>query len=230
MSPQKGIERWAAALLLLTVVGVVTSIFTYAEPIDTSREQIVRTLEEIAGDSNLFVTSTAFFILTSLIMVPLAAVLYLAFRSHGQALALLGAFGFIAGGVLNAGLAMARFALPPLAEDFEVAVAGSTQAAIILGDVRVVGSMVEIMASMGGMGIALGVFAFGILIARTGALPRWIGSAGIVSGIVISVSWIEFAHDKIEGILLIGLLIGLVFATMASIAMLVQGLRPAPAQ
>ena len=118
MFSQRGMERLAAALLLLTVVGVVVSVFTYPEPLDTSTREIRGTLLEIEEDSRLFLTSTAFFVFVSLIAIPLAGALYLAFRPFDRSLALLGAFGFLAAGVLNASLAMARFALEPIAQGF----------------------------------------------------------------------------------------------------------------
>ena len=230
MFSQRGLERLAAVVLLLTVVAFVVSVVTYAEPIDTSRDEIPLTLEEIDNDSGLFVTSTAFFIIASLLLIPLSAALYLAFRAHDRTLALFGCFGFLTAGVLNAGLAMARFALHPLAEDFAGAGEGSILSAIAISDARVLGQMIDIMSSMGGMGVALGVLAFGLIIARTGAMPRWIGSAGMLAALVITVSWIEFAHEKIQGILFIGLLIGLIFAMLAGFSMLFQQLRKPEAQ
>ena len=228
MFSQKGIERLAAILLLTTVVAVVISIVTYAEPIDTSRVEIIETLVEIEADGGLFITSTAFFILSSLLSIPLAAALYLAFRNHDQALALFGAFGFLAAGVINSSLAASRFALEPLASDY---VTGNVaQQAIVLMDARVLGTAIEFLATAGNMGIALGVFAFGLLIYRTGALWKHMGLAGMLSGVVLLASWIEFANDDIRGILFIGLLIGLVFALFAGIAMYMNGLQQAPAK
>ena len=94
-----------------------------------------------------------------------------------------------------------------------------------MADARVVGTMIEYMASMAGMGIALGVLAYGVLMVRTGALPRWMGWVGVISGAVIVLSWIEFAHDNIEGVLLIGQLIGLMFAVFAGGYLLLNGTR-----
>ena len=173
MFSQRGIERFAAALLIISVVAVVVSVVTYAEPIDLGNPgtaEIHDTLREINDDGDLFLTSTAFFIFASLISIPMAAGLYLAFRDHDRALALLGSFGFLTVGVINSSLAMTRFAIHHLAEDFVIGTAA--QQAIVVMDARVLGSMIDFMAPTGAMGIALGVFAYGLLVVRTSVLPR----------------------------------------------------------
>ena len=89
MFTARGIERVAAVLLLAVVVGVVIVVIIGPGPLETSREEIRATLLEIEADSGLFATSAAFLIFVNLITIPLAAALYIVFRSHGQPLALL---------------------------------------------------------------------------------------------------------------------------------------------
>ena len=174
MFTARGIERVAAVLLLAVFLGVVVVLITGPGPFETSRDEIRATLLEIEADSGLFATSAAFLIFVNLITIPLAAALYIVFRSHDQPLALFGSFGFLTIGILHVALGAMLFSFQALARDF-VDAGGAQQADAVVASVRTITPMLEILFPAGSMGIALGVIAYGALLVRTAALPRWVG-------------------------------------------------------
>ena len=222
MFSQRGIEKLAGIILLATVVAVVISLVTYAEPIDTARGEIAETLTEIQEDSELFHISLGFLIFSNLLAIPLAAALYVTFREHDRGLALLGSFGFLASGIIQSASVMFLFALESLAQDFVV---GGDETALLLA--RTVGEMGDMAFPLGAMGIALGVFGYGALVARTEVIPRWMGLIGMISAVIIPLGWLRFHEERLEGIILIGLMGALFFGLMTGFWLVTQGTKRA---
>lgn len=113
--------------------------------------------------------TTFLFIFMYGILVLLSAVtLYVTFRSHDETLALLGAFGFAAHGlciVLACALILAGLKFP---EEFA-------------GALELTADNIRMSAFVF---LSLGLVPLGVLIAWSGAVPRWIGWLGVVGGIV----------------------------------------------
>ena len=137
MLSKRGNEYLAGALFFVLVATIVISIATNPLSNDTFREDARGVLVDIADDRDLFILSTAFDLASNLITIPLAAMLYIVFRSHDRTLALLGSFGFLAGGVLFLTVDMVAISLVSLAQDF--AAATGTQAESVLTSARAIG-------------------------------------------------------------------------------------------
>ena len=221
MLSKRKIEYLAGALLIAMVAAVVVSIAVNPISAQTFKEDPRGVLVNIAVDRNLFITSAIFDLLGNLLTIPLAAVLYLAFRSHDRNLALLGSFGFLAAAMLFLTSDMILVSLAPLAQDFVVA--SGQQADSVLSSATAIGLMLDAAVAMGAVGIALGVFSFGLLIITTGAMPRWIGVFGILGGIVSPFFWLLFVNDDLVIVGFVGLMISLFFALMVGGRLVMRG-------
>ena len=113
MLSKRKMEYLAGALLITMVAAVVVSIAVNPISAQTFKEDPSGVLVDIAVDRNLFITGAIFDLLSNLLTIPLAAVLYFAFRSHDRNLALLGSFGFLASAMLFLVSDMILVSLPP---------------------------------------------------------------------------------------------------------------------
>ncbi len=204
MFSKRGLDFLAGVLAIATVATVVVTISTYPTP-DTFREDARRFLVDIAEGRNLFIVAIAFDLASNLIIIPLAAVLYLVFRSHDRTLALLGSFGFLAAAVLFLVVDMVAIPLISLAEDYAGATGG--QADSILNAARAIGLMTDVAVAMGAVGMALGGLSYGLLVLTTNALPRWMGVFGIAGAIVALLMWLLFVDTDLVPVGYVGLLI-----------------------
>ena len=110
------------------------------------------------------------------------AALYMTFRPHGQALALFGAFGFVAHGlfiVLAAALLLAGLQLP---QELAAAPGGGTES--VAGAVAALELAMDKIRASAFLFLGVGMAALGVLIVWSGALARWMGWLGVVSGTV----------------------------------------------
>lgn len=204
MFSKRGLDYLAGVLLIATVATVLVTISTYPTP-DTFREDARRFLVDIVEGRNLFIVAVAFDLASNLIIIPLAAVLYLVFRSHDRTLALLGSFGFLAAAVLFLVVDMVAIPLISLAEDYAGATGG--QADSILNAARAIGLMTDVAVAMGAVGMALGGLSYGLLVLTTNALPRWMGVFGIAGGIVALLMWLLFVDTDLVPVGYVGLLL-----------------------
>ena len=221
MLSKRKIEYLAGSLLLAMVAAMVVSIAINPISADSFREDPSGVLVDIAKEQKLFITSTIFNLASNLIVIPMAAVLYLTFRSHDRTLALLGSFGFFALAVLFLTSNMVMVSLVTLAQDF-VAATGP-QADSVLSSARAVGFMLDAAIAMGAVGIALGVLSYGLLVVTTGALPRWMGVFGILGGIVSPLFLLLFVENDLVVIGFVGLMISLFFTLIVGGRLVMRG-------
>ena len=212
MFSKRGIDYLAGSLLLGIVVTVVASLAVAPVGNEMFREDTAKILMDIAGDSGLFATFIILDLASNLLGIAGAAALYLVFRSHDRNLALLGSVGFLAASVILLTGDMIMIALESLAKDYAAAT-GAGAAAVLLS-VRPIGLMVDSVFVMGGTGLALGFLSYGLLVLRTGAVPKWIGYVGILGGIVIPFGWLLFVDSDLQAIGFIGTAIGLLFSLL----------------
>ena len=225
MFSKRGLEYLAGALLIVFVATIVVTIATNPISAETFREDARGVLVDIAQDRELFIVSTAFDLAASLITILFAAALYVVFRSHDRALALLGSFGFLASAVLFLTGDMVAIALTSLAQDF--AAATGDQRDVVLASARPIGLMRDAAFAMGAVGVAIGVLSYGLLYLKTNALPRWMGPFGVIGGIVTPFGWLLFVNSDLVAILFIGLMIALFFALISGLYLVFKGAREA---
>ena len=220
MFSKRGLDYLAGVLLIATVATVMVTISTYPTP-DTFREDARRFLVDIVEGRNLFIVAVAFDLASNLIIIPLAAVLYLVFRSHDRTLALLGSFGFLAAAVLFLVVDMVAIPLISLAEDYAGATGG--QADSILNAARAIGLMTDVAVAMGAVGMALGGLSYGLLVLTTNALPRWMGVFGIAGGIVALLMWLLFVDTDLVPVGYVGLLLIRFFFVISGLWLIWKG-------
>ncbi len=220
MFSKRGLDYLAGVLLIATVATVLVTISTYPTP-DTFREDARRFLVDIVEGRNLFIVAIAFDLASNFILIPLAAVLYLVFRSHDRTLALLGSFGFLAAAVLFLVIDMVAIPLISLAEDYAGATGG--QADSILNAARAIGLMTDVAVAMGAVGMALGGLSYGLLVLTTNALPRWMGVFGIAGGIVALLMWLLFVDTDLVPVGYVGLLLIRFFFVISGLWLIWKG-------
>ena len=220
MLSKRGVDYLAGGLLLpLAVYGLLG----LPSPIsgDTFREDPAGVLRDMAENQSQLVVSTVIDIAGNFIIILLAAALYLAFRAHDRNLALLGSFGFLAAGVFFLTYDMMAISLQYLSEGFPEA--RGAQAESILNSARAVGLMADPAVAMGLTSLAIGVFAYGLLVITTGALPRWMGGIGILGGLVAPFTWLMFVESHLASIGTFGALIILLFALIVGLWLVLKG-------
>ena len=217
MFSKRGLDYSAGALLVAMVAAIVVSISTSQTP-DTFREDARGVLQDIVQDRDLFIISIAFDLASNLISIPLAATLYLVFRSHDRSLALLGSFGVLAGAILFLVVDMVAIPMISLAEDY-----AGTQSDSILNAARAIGLMVDVAVAMGAVGIAMGTLSYGLLVLTTNAIPRWMGVFGIAGGVVAPFMWLLFVDTDLVAVGYVGLMIGLFFALIMGLWLIWKG-------
>ena len=220
MFSKRGLDYLAGGLFFAMVATVVVGIVTSSMAVspDTFREDARGVLADIVDDRSLFIVGTAFDLAGNLFLIPLAAVLYLVFRSHDRTLALIGSFGLLAAAGLFLLTNMVSISLISLAEDYT---AGQNES--ILNAARAIGLMRDVAFIMGAVGIALGALSYGLLVLRTNALPRWMGVFGIAGGIVAPFGWLLFVDTDLVVIAFVGLSIFLFFALISGLWLLWEG-------
>ena len=221
MFSKRGLDYLAGGLLVAMVATIVASIATIPISADTFREDPSGVLADIVEDRNLFIISQAFDLANNFIIIPMAAVLYLVFRSHDRTLALIGSFGILAGGVLFMTVDMVTISLITLAQDYDGAT--GAQADSLLSASRAIGLMIDVANMMGAVGMAMGALSYGLLVLTTNALPRWMGAFGIAGGIVIPFGWLLFVDTDLADIMYIGLMIALFFFLISGVWLIWRG-------
>lgn len=212
MLSQKGSEYLAGGLLLTVVVSVILSIVLSPISDEFFTENANVILATIADDSGRFAAFIIFDTLANLIAIPLAATLYVVFRSHDRNLTLIGSAGFLAGGVAWLSADMTMISLETIANDF--AVANGAQADSLLTTAGAIIPMQNVATLLGFTGLSLGVLSYGLVIFRTEALPKWIGIFGVLGGIVAPLGWLQYTDDSLAVIIFIGAGISLLFALL----------------
>jgi hypothetical protein len=189
-SDHRVVERLVGGLLVLYMIGVAVQVATRTASNDS---QIVfsDSLQMIAQNQALYLTSMYASVISNALLVGLAAGLYSTFRIYQPDLARAGAFLLLATAVVSMVAAVAGLALASLAQEFagvtgnqENSLASSAQA-------------VEVFRSYAGRTgftfSALSLLAFGGLISWQGPIPKWLGWLGILVGVMMLLIWSDSA-------------------------------------
>ena len=139
----------------------------------------------------MFAAGIALNFLSSVILVAAATALYVTFRPHERALAMFGSFVFLAAGVGFMGSAVTGMALFELGDEFGSA--SGAQADRLVTTARAV-ALVD-FSSGAFLFLALGLLAFGALIAWSGALPRWLGWLAVLIAPLTLLGFLTFVAD-----------------------------------
>ena len=186
MSSKRGIERFSGILLLLMLVtSILGGVFASAVGTDYNvpADEVGAVLELVADNQGLHQTEIGFDLASFVILVALSGALYLVFSPHHRLLALLGALGLAAGGIILAIHDIFWFVFPSVAKDF-VSASGS-QADVLLEIGRVIMLTANWGLSVGIAFMGLGMLAYGVLIIRSKAVLRALGWLGAIAGVLL---------------------------------------------
>jgi hypothetical protein len=140
-------------------------------------------LQEIGANPGLYLGFLSVDVLYNLGIFALGALLYLIFSSFSRSLALFGALGFIVTGAIWLILDMQGFAHYRLALDYTAA-AGAAASGIVerAAVLSLWGNYSRVVTDAL---MAIGLLSFGILIIRSGAVPRLLGWLAGLAGILL---------------------------------------------
>ena len=163
MFSQRTLERFAGVILVAGIVAFLVHGVTLSTV-------------GVGPTTILFVLIYGFLIILS------ATPLYMTFRTHERTLALFGALGLAAHGllvVLVCALILAQFAFVK-----EFAVTGGTATDAGPAGARALELTMDKIRACAFLFLALGLAPLGVLIAWSGAVARWVGFLGVVVGIL----------------------------------------------
>jgi Domain of unknown function (DUF4386) len=208
VSATGGIDRVAGALLLL-VAGLTVGGFlagaSLGEVDPFARGDVETMLRTINDSFGQWLVSLAAYIATDLLVIAVAACLFLVFQDRSPLLALTGAFSLVAAAVAFMVHEVGAMTLAFLAQDFLADGGPGTVAAgdqVILETTRAVSIAQALTALFGQTLMGVGVLSFGALMiwAPAGSRnpPRWIGAAGLLGGVSMLATWL-FVLDHLAG-------------------------------
>ncbi len=186
MSSKRGIERFSGILLLLMLVtSILGGVFASAVGTDYNvpADEVGAVLKLVADNQGLHQAEIGFDLASFVILVALSGALYLIFSPHHRLLALLGALGLAAGGIILAIHDIFWFVFPSVAKEF-VSASGS-QADVLLEIGRVIMLTANWGLSVGIAFMGLGMLAYGVLMIRSKAVLRALGWLGAIAGVLL---------------------------------------------
>lgn len=225
MLSKRGTDYLAGSLLLGLVVSVIASIIITPLMNETFRDNGSELLTKIADDSGRFAAFISLDIAGNLFGLAAAVGLYMVFRSHDRNLALLGTAGFLAAAVLFLTGDMMMISLQALAQDF--AAASGAAADSIFFSAQSIGLMAEATFIIGATVMSLGILSYGLIVLRTGAVPKWIGYIGVLGGVVAPFGSLHYVESSLMNIAFIGMMLALVFALLTGGWLIVKGSKEA---
>ena len=184
MFSRRSIERLSGALLVASIVALLGHIVALI-PTGTpgfSTDTIHKILEFIAQSRGAVLTSMLFLLMYGFLVMLSALALYLAFRPHERTMALFGSFALAAHGLFVVLFNMLFLVLMESAQEFAVTSGAEADRVAAVASAL----LVFLLRVQGGAWIfyGLGLVPLGILIAWSGAVARWVGWLGVVSGIL----------------------------------------------
>lgn len=229
MLPKKGVDRISGVLLIGLAVATVLTIATGL--IDVTAESFSKTFQGLVENQGRQYLTLVVLHVSSVLVLVLAATLYLAFRPFDRALALVGALGLVALGFTFIMANVAGGALVNIAEEYETVSAAKSD--MLLASARAI-TMLQVFTWFDGAFtfLPLSLLAFGAIITRSNALPRWLGWLGIAAGVVMPTMWLSQHPFLIEAfwvVAMIGMMGSLLWLLLVGGWLLVSGTRQSAA-
>jgi len=184
---EKKYFQMAGILWLVSVLTVFTSLIIALQyDITLNPADIGKVLVNVHAASTAHIIELVLDELSFFALIAVAAPLYIIFRRYDTALALMGAFLLIAGGIVGAAHDMGNLAITQLAEVY-VANAGTEAIAIEAATLATIVTAkwgVNVSASL----IALSSIIFNYLIVFQGAGAKWLGWFGLLANALVFVA------------------------------------------
>lgn len=227
------------ALILLGILAVITVSLTASGTSDKNpfeRDEVTEFLKDTNDNSGLLVASGAVGIINDgVIVVTVAAAMYVLFRDRNPLLATVALAGFLVGAAISLVVDMSNILLVVVAKDFVDGGVGSIPAgdpaALELG--RYIGMITIVFTNLLFTPLGTGLAALGLLIAAApqGIVnpPKWIGWVAIIGGLASWLAWLVVLSDAGFIFFPINLITVLIFTISLGVWLLRHGdLQPAP--
>ena len=75
--------------------------------------------------------------------------------------------------------------------------------------------------------MSLGILSYGLIVLRTGAVPKWIGYLGVLAGVVAPFGSLHYVESSLVNIAFVGMTLALVFALFTGGWLIVKGSKEA---
>jgi hypothetical protein len=157
----------------------------------SSNASFAESLGTLAANHGMYLTSMSAGLVSSILLITMAAGLYSIFRTSHRFLALATSFLLLAAALVWLISAASGLALASLAQEFVSA--SRIQAEATSSSARAVDLVRESTGRVGFTLAGLGTFTLGVLIAWKDALPKWLGWLGVVVGILMLLIWNDSA-------------------------------------
>lgn len=224
------VDRIAGILMLLLIAAFVLG-FIFGQTPDSSRDSIAEDLQDVGDDQAVFVVGQIVTIVFGILVGLLAVALFVLLAGRDRFLALVGAVFFFGLTVLWLASSAVFIPVTTLAEDLEDGGAGGAGEAEIVEIARILVEVGDGLFFLGIYLLAVGVIAFGLLIARAplsadpaldsravaaSAPPRWMGWVALVGGVCLILSFLGILiTDWLFLFLVVGVLLTIIwFASM----------------
>ena len=184
-------------MLLLGLLGAIVATVVLGS-IDVRAAHFQQEFQELVDNQGRYWANVIVLHGAQVLVLALAVTVYLAFRPYGQALALMGAVGLVAlafvltvaniGGAILAGFAD-EYGTASLGHDG--AIETNAYTAAVTTSARIA-ALVSVSAWFDGLFtfLPLTLLALGVLIVRSGALPRGLGWLAVVASTVMPSIWL----------------------------------------
>ncbi len=176
-------ERLTGALLVASIVallGHIVAVIPIGTP-DFSAGKTPEILEFIAQARDGVLTNMVFLLIYGFLVIPSALALYVAFRLHERTMALFSAFSLAVHGLSVILFNILFLVVMESAEEFTETSGAEADAVATVANTFLV--FLFRVQGAAWIFLGLGLVPLGILIVRSGAMARWVGWLGVVSGI-----------------------------------------------
>jgi hypothetical protein len=186
----RNIERLTGGLMIIYMVAVAVQVAARTASTN-SNASFAESLGTLATNHGMYLASMSAGLVSSILLIMLAAGLYSIFRARHHFLALATSFLFLAAALAWLTSAASGLALASLAQEFMSA--SGIQAEATASSARAVDLVRESTGRVGFTLAGLATLTLGLLIAWKDALPKWLGWLGVVVGILMLFIWNDSA-------------------------------------
>ncbi len=206
MLPQRTSERLSGVLLLGLLGAIVATVALGST--DVSAAHFPQEFQELVENQGRYWANVIVLHGAKVLVLALAVTAYLAFRPYGQALALMGSVGLVALAVALAVANIGGAILAGFADEYETA--SVVKADAIVSNARTI-ALLSFLAWFDGLFtfLPMTLLALGVLIVRSGALPRGLGWLAVVASVVMPSIWLIQDPLYIDAFWVVGMIAGM---------------------
>lgn len=199
MPPKRNVERLSGVLLfLMLVTSVLGAAFAGAVGTDYNvpASEVPQVLRLVAENRNLHQLEIGFDLASFVFLIALSGAFFVLFSPLSKLLAVLGTLGLLVGGVILAVHDVFWFVFPSISQEYVVASGPKADALLEMGRVYMLTANWGLSVGIAFMG--LGILAYGMLMVKSGSVPRILGWLGVIAGILLfSGTWLPRIDESL---------------------------------